>query len=102
MCTSDTQNRKDIFMNKFLAALAVGMTIALAGAARAEEHQIQMLNKGDKGAMVFQPDFVRAAPGDTIHFVAKDKGHSVESIKGMLPDGAAEFEGKINEEVTVA
>jgi pseudoazurin len=60
-----------------------------------------MLNKGEKGAMVFQPAFVRAAPGDTIHFVATDKGHSVEAIKGMLPDGATEFKGKINEEVTV-
>src|SRR5262245_3470861 len=87
-------------MNRFLAALAVSV-VALAGAAHAEEHQVQMLNKGDKGAMVFQPAFVKAAPGDTIHFVATDKGHSVESIKGMLPDGAAEFRGKINEEVTV-
>jgi pseudoazurin len=87
-------------MNRFLAALALSVA-ALAGAAHAEEHQIQMLNKGEKGAMVFQPAFVKAAPGDTIHFVATDKGHSVESIKGMLPDGAAEFKGKINEEVTV-
>ena len=88
-------------MNKFLAGIALGATLTLAGAASAAEHEILMLNKGEKGSMVFQPAFVKAALGDTIHFVAKDKGHGVESIKGMLPDGATEFKGKINEEVTV-
>lgn len=51
--------------------------------------------------MVFQPDFIVAAPGDTITFVPTDKSHDAESIKGMFPDGAEPFKGKMNEQITV-
>ena len=51
--------------------------------------------------MVFEPALVRIAPGDTVKFVSTDKGHNAETIKGMLPDGAASFAGKTNEDVTV-
>jgi pseudoazurin len=88
-------------MKMFVAALAVGSALALASSAHAAEHQVKMLNKGDKGAMVFQPALVHAAPGDVIHFLPSDKSHNAETIKGMLPDGATEFKGKMNEEVTV-
>ncbi|RVB46872.1 plastocyanin/azurin family copper-binding protein, partial [Mesorhizobium sp. M7A.F.Ca.CA.001.06.1.1] len=78
-----------------LSILAAAVSIlALAGGASAEEHMVQMLNKGEKGAMVFQPAFVKAAPGDTVKFVPTDKSHDAESIKGMLPDGAEPFKGK--------
>ncbi|TIT72424.1 MAG: hypothetical protein E5W57_29950 [Mesorhizobium sp.] len=83
-----------------LIAAAVAL-LSIAGAANAEEHVVQMLNKGEKGAMVFQPDFVRAAPGDTIKFVPTDKSHNAEIIKGMIPDGAEAFKGKPSEEITV-
>src|SRR6185437_13298634 len=83
-----------------LAAALAAMTIA--GGAQAADHQIQMLNKGADGSvMTFQPDFVQAAPGDTITFVPTDKGHDAESIKGMIPDGAEPFKGKISEKITV-
>ncbi|MER8375674.1 pseudoazurin [Mesorhizobium sp. M1409] len=81
-----------------VAALAATV---LAGAAQAADHQVQMLNKGEKGVMVFQPDFVQAAPGDTVTFVPTDKGHDAESIKGMLPDGVEPFKGKAGEQITV-
>ena len=80
------------------AALAV---LAFAGGAAAEEHVVEMLNKGEKGAMVFQPNLVHAAPGDTVKFVPTDKSHNVESIKGMIPEGAESFKSKMNEEITV-
>ena len=83
-----------------LIAAAIAL-LSIAGAANAEEHIVQMLNKGEKGSMVFQPAFVRAAPGDTIKFVPTDKSHNAESIKGMIPDGAEAFKGKPNAEVTV-
>ncbi|MDN2565496.1 pseudoazurin [Aquibium sp. A9E412] len=86
---------------KRLLLLAAGAMIAFAGAAQAEEHVIKMLNKGEKGVMVFEPDFVRAAPGDTVRFVPTDKGHNAETIKGMVPDGGETFKGKFNEEVVV-
>lgn len=72
--------------------------VLMAGGAFAEEHEVKMLNKGESGAMVFEPAFVKAAPGDTIRFLPVDKGHNVESIKGMLPDGVERFKSKVNEE----
>ena len=80
------------------AALAV---LAFAGGAAAEEHVVEMLNTGEKGAMVFQPNLVHAAPGDTVKFVPTDKSHNAESIKGMIPEGAESFKSKMNEEITV-
>ena len=84
-----------------MAAAAFGIA---AGMASAADFEVQMLNKGESGVMVFEPAFVQAAPGDTIHFVATDKTHNVESIKGMLPDGVEAFKGKLNEnyDLTVA
>ena len=85
-------------------AFAIAATIAsmlLAGAAQAADHQIQMLNKGEKGAMVFQPDFIVAQPGDTVTFVPTDKSHDAQSIKDMIPEGAEPFKGKMNEQITV-
>ena len=71
---------------------------ALAGPALAADHQVQMLNKGADGVMVFEPAFVQAEVGDTVTFVPTDKGHDVASLPGMLPEGVAEFESKLNEQ----
>ena len=87
--------------------MAVVAATILAGAAfgalpaTAAEHQVQMLNKGADGPMAFEPSFLKIAPGDTVRFVAADKGHNVLSVEGMSPDGAAPFQGKMNEDVTV-
>ncbi len=83
-----------------LAAALIALGIA-ATAADAAEFEVKMLNKGAKGTMVFEPDLVKLAPGDSVRFVATNKGHNVETIKGMVPDGAATFAGKMNEEVLV-
>ncbi|AYG64005.1 MULTISPECIES: pseudoazurin [Rhizobium] len=76
-------------------------TAALAASAMplmAADHQIRMLNKGADGAMVFEPGFMKIAPGDTITFIPVDKGHNVETFKGLIPKGAPEFKSKPNEE----
>jgi pseudoazurin len=39
--------------------------------------------------------------GDSVRFIAVDKGHNAETIAGMLPAGAVPFKGKINEEIVV-
>ncbi|PZN59195.1 MAG: pseudoazurin [Proteobacteria bacterium] len=88
-------------MNYKIAISATLAAFLLAGGAQAADHQVQMLNKGEKGAMVFQPAFIKAAPGDTVTFIPVDKGHDAESIKGMIPDGAEPFKGKMNEQITV-
>ncbi len=73
----------------------------LAGAAAAETYTVEMLNRGEAGAMVFEPAFIQAQPGDTITFVPTDRGHNSATIEGLLPEGADAWEGEINEEVTI-
>lgn len=85
-------------MRSVLYSLGLLAAALVAGSAGAAEFQVTMLNKGEKGAMVFEPDFIKAAPGDTIRFLPTDKGHNVEAIKGMLPDGVEGFKSKFNEE----
>ncbi|QFY63001.1 pseudoazurin (plasmid) [Rhizobium grahamii] len=80
-----------------LIAVAAAL-VASAAPSMAADHQIQMLNKGADGAMVFEPGFVKIAPGDTITFVPTDKSHNVETFKGLIPDGAPEFKSKPNEQ----
>ena len=83
-----------------LAAVAV---LALMGAtpALAANFVVKMLNKGEAGAMVFEPAFVKVAPGDTVTFVPTDKGHNAETIKDMLPEGAEPFKGKMGQDIVV-
>jgi pseudoazurin len=81
---------------KLFAALAA--SLFLSGFASAAEFEVKMLNKGVKGAMVFEPDLVKAAVGDTVKFIAVDKGHNVEGIKGMLPDGVDPFKGEVSKD----
>ena len=84
------------------AAMLVAGFSAMALPAFAAEHEIRMLNKGSDGQpMVFEPASVQAAPGDTIRFVPTDKGHDAVSMKGLVPEGAAEIKGRINQEVVV-
>jgi pseudoazurin len=77
-------------------------------AARAQEaagpvlHEIKMLNKSSsdpKEIMVFEPDLVRAMPGDRIKFLATDKSHSASTMKDLIPEGAEPFRSAINEEL---
>lgn len=82
-----------------LSCLAVpAALLALTGAGFAADYQVQMLNKGEDGPMVFEPAFVRAEPGDTITFVPTDKSHNVEAIADILPEGVETFKSKLNEE----
>lgn len=88
-------------MKRTMVLAVAFAALMLSGHAQADDHEVQMLNKGEKGAMVFQPDSIQAVPGDTVTFVATDKGHDAESIKGMIPVGAEPFKGKISEPITV-
>ena len=88
-------------MRKLLMLAAVGTVLGLGGTALAAEVEVKLLNKGAAGVMVFEPALVTIAPGDSVKFIATDKSHNAETIKGMIPDGAQPFTGKMNEDVTV-
>ena len=84
-----------------LVALTLGLGLASPLCAQANEVEVKMLNTAADGQRGFEPALVHIHPGDSVHFVAADKGHSVESIPGMLPNGAAPFSGRISEDLTV-
>lgn len=73
----------------------------MAAPALAAEYEIHMLNKGEAGTMVFEPNFLAIQPGDTVTFVPTDKSHNVENIKDMIPGGVEPFKSKVNEEFTM-
>lgn len=85
-----------------MTVLRTFLALALASVALpalAEVHEVQMLNRGEQGAMVFEPSFVLAQPGDVIHFVATDPGHNAASIEGMLPDGVEAFDSGMGQDL---
>ncbi|MBV1896542.1 MAG: pseudoazurin [Rhodobacteraceae bacterium] len=83
-----------------IATLAAAATL-LGQFAFAETYEVKMLNKGEAGSMVFEPAFLNVAVGDTVVFLPTDKGHNVESMKGMLPDGVEPFKSDMNAEYTL-
>lgn len=81
---------------KILGFVAAALVIAAPAAAK--EITVKMLNKGAEGAMVFEPGFVKAAPGDTVKFVATNPGHNAQTIPGFLPAGEAEQKGAMGKD----
>lgn len=85
---------------KFASLAIIAGLFALP--ALSAEIEVKMLNKGSDGqAMVFEPATVKAAVGDVITFVPVDKGHDAAAVKEMIPEGVADFKGKMNETVKV-
>ncbi len=76
-------------------------TLLTAPAVSAETFEVLMLNRGEEGTMVFEPAFIAAAVGDTINFIPTDPGHNVETIEGMLPEGAAPMLSEMGEDFSV-
>lgn len=67
-------------------------------------HEVMMLTKdpeNKKNRNLFSPDLLHINPGDTVRFIATDKGHNAASDKKMLPEGAEPWKGKINKDVEV-
>ncbi len=81
--------------------ITAALAAALGHAAVAEEHVVEMLNRGEAGAMVFEPAFIEAAVGDTVRFVPTDRSHNAETIEGMVPAGTEMVVGALNEEVVI-
>lgn len=74
-----------------LAALLTATT------AQAEVLEVKMLNRGAEGAMIYEPDHLRIAPGDTVRFLPTQAGHNAASIPGLLPTGVEAFKSKLNQ-----
>jgi pseudoazurin len=78
------------------------LTLLLApGMALAETHEVRMLNRGETGSMVYEPDFLLLATGDTVRFIATHPSHNAASISEIWPTDVPEVKGRINEEIEV-
>lgn len=84
----------------FRIAMAFVIWVLASTGSEAGEHEIRMVTT-EAGEMVFEPDFVRAEPGDTIRFIPASPMHNAETIRGMIPEGAEPFKAGISEDFTV-
>lgn len=82
--------------------LLTALIALLPSIGHAETHVVNMLTRGDTGAMVYEPAYLEIAPGDTVRFLPTQRGHNAASIPEMLPEGADRFIGQIDEEISVA
>jgi pseudoazurin len=78
----------------FAAALLLGATPAIGA-----EHVVKMLNQGTDGMMVFEPGYLKVAPGDSVTFVPTDAGHN--SSSALVPEGATGWQGTFGAPLTV-
>lgn len=70
-------------------------------AAHAEIHEVRMLNRNAEGPMIYEPQHLKVAPGDTVRFLPTQPGHNAATVDGMIPAGAEAFKSRINEEFEV-
>ncbi|MGU3575170.1 pseudoazurin [Brucellaceae bacterium C25G] len=77
----------------------ITLLIALAATpALAETWEVKMYNRNEHGSMIYEPEFLKIAPGDSVKFIKSQPGHNAVTIDGMIPEGAESFKSKINEE----
>ncbi|GLU30878.1 pseudoazurin [Trinickia caryophylli] len=84
-----------------LSALILGVGLLSSISSFAADVEVKMLNQASNGQRGFEPAIVHISPGDSVHFVAVDKGHSVQAIPGMIPEGAKPFSGKPSDDLVV-
>lgn len=68
------------------------------------DHAVMMLNAActDTNAVnVFEPAILHINPGDSVQFLATDPSHNSASKRGMIPEGAAPWNGAVDEELSV-
>ncbi|MCA2006483.1 pseudoazurin [Tritonibacter mobilis] len=83
---------------KFHMVFAAAM---MASPLIAETHEVQMFNRNEQSAMLYQPEYLQIAPGDSVRFIPTQPSHNAATIDGMIPEGATPFKSKINEDFTV-
>jgi pseudoazurin len=87
-------------MVRWLITVAAG-GVLIAAPVSAKTIMVHMKNQGPEGAMVFEPSFIKASPGDTITFHPTDPSHNAETISTMLPAGAMPMKGALNKEASI-
>ena len=85
-------NKKNLFL-----ALLLSFNLFAVG----KNYEVQMLNQGSEGYMVFEPSVIKIQKGDSVTFKATDAAHNSASIDGMIPAGAKVWNSKLSQDITV-
>jgi pseudoazurin len=85
-------NKKNLFL-----ILLISFNLFAVG----KNYEVQMLNQGSEGYMVFEPSVIKIQKGDSITFKATDAAHNSASIDGMIPAGAKVWNSKLSQDITV-
>ena len=82
-----------------LITMAMASLTCAASATMAGEHEILIKNTNGKGKfMVFEPDFLKVEPGDTVKFKLVDKNHNAEAIADVWAEGVEPLKGEMNQD----
>ena len=74
---------------------------SLSSLTYSEEFEVQMLNTGIDGVMVFEPSVLQIQAGDSVTFKPSNPGHNSMSMPGMIPSGAESWDSGMSQELTV-
>lgn len=74
-------------------------TALLCTSVLAQTHEVKMLTRSANAGMVYEPDYLQIAPGDTVRFIPTQSGHNAATLPGLLPEGAESFKGKIDQQI---
>jgi len=85
-------NKKNLFLT-----LLISFNLFAVG----KNYEVQMLNQGSEGYMVFEPAVIKIQKGDSVTFKATDAAHNSASIDGMIPAGAKVWNSKLSQDITV-
>ncbi len=84
------------------AAVFAALSVSSISAPALADQSVDMLNKhpDSKERNVFYPPIVKIQPGEMVTWVAKNKGHNVEFVKGAVPDGVPAFRSKLSKDAS--
>lgn len=88
---------------KLAAAIVLGWLVASPALAETptQTHEVKMYTRNDQGSMIYEPEFLRVVPGDSVRFIPTQSGHNAATIDNMIPAQASPFRSQINEDFTV-
>ena len=88
-------------MKKNLRFITFATLTVMTSYAFSEDFEVNMLNQGADGVMVYEPSVLKISVGDTVTFKPTNPGHNSASIAGMIPTGADSWDGGMSQEVKV-
>ena len=88
-------------MSRFGFVIAA-MLLAVPATAYGADVTVEMLNKdpNSKERNIYAPGLVQVEPGDTVSWIAADRGHNVEFVQGAFPERVDRFRSSLGKDVS--